>query len=361
MRPNIANLALVALTLLLGLLIAGAIATRHGTKSVPYSEFKDLVSTDKVDEVTFSGQSIVGKLKEPIEGAQQVAAMSIPEDDSLVRMLQEKQIAYGAVAEAGCSDGAMFGMAALFALSLWMFMGRQGQGGNGPGIATFGRSSARLAPVEGTGVTFKDVAGIDEAKEDLDEIVQFLKTPERFTRLGGKIPKGVLLIGPPGTGKTLLARAVAGEAGVPFFSISGSDFVEMFVGVGAARVRDLFKQATERAPPAVHRPPARSLRELPVAGKPATAARGKRRLGHGRLRSRRCGRRLMQGDVDGGRGGTGDGGERWARRRRRRRGQRYKHQHVAAAEPWHDPRPAWADVRLRQFLAEGRGRAGESS
>ena len=291
MRPNIANLALVALTLLLGLLIAGAIATRHGTKSVPYSEFKDLVSTDKVDEVTFSGQSIVGKLKEPIEGAQQVAAMSIPEDDSLVRMLQEKQIAYGAVAEAGCSDGAMFGMAALFALSLWMFMGRQGQGGNGPGIATFGRSSARLAPVEGTGVTFKDVAGIDEAKEDLDEIVQFLKTPERFTRLGGKIPKGVLLIGPPGTGKTLLARAVAGEAGVPFFSISGSDFVEMFVGVGAARVRDLFKQATERAPPAVHRPPARSLRELPVAGKPATAARGKRRLGHGRLRSRRGGRR----------------------------------------------------------------------
>jgi len=248
MRPNIANLALVALTLLLGLLIAGAIATKNGTKSVPYSEFKALVSTDKVDEVTFSGQSIVGKLKEPIEGAEQVTAMSIPEDDSLVRMLQEKQIAYGAVAEAGCSDGAMFGMAALFALSLWMFMGRQGQGGNGPGIATFGRSSARLAPVEGTGVTFKDVAGIDEAKEDLDEIVQFLKTPERFTRLGGKIPKGVLLIGPPGTGKTLLARAVAGEAGVPFFSISGSDFVEMFVGVGAARVRDLFKQATERAP-----------------------------------------------------------------------------------------------------------------
>ncbi len=248
MPRNIANFALVALTLLLGLLVAGAVAARHGTKSVQYSEFKQLVSTDKVKEVTFSGSSIVGTLKEPVEGATQVAALTIPEDDSLVKILQEKQIAYGAVSEAGCNDGVMFGMAALFALSLWMFIGRQGQGGNGPGVATFGRSSARLAPVEGTGVTFKDVAGIDEAKEDLDEIVQFLKTPERFTRLGGKIPKGVLLIGPPGTGKTLLARAVAGEAGVPFFSISGSDFVEMFVGVGAARVRDLFKQATERAP-----------------------------------------------------------------------------------------------------------------
>ena len=248
MPRNIANFALIALTLLLLLLVAGAVASRHGTKSVPYSEFKQMVSTDQVAEVTFSGESIVGKLKQPLEGASQIAALSIPEDDSLVTMLQEKQIAYGAVAEAGCSDGVMFGMAALVALSLWMLIGRQGQGGNGPGVATFGRSSARLAPVEGTGVTFKDVAGIDEAKEDLDEIVQFLKTPERFTRLGGKIPKGVLLIGPPGTGKTLLARAVAGEAGVPFFSISGSDFVEMFVGVGAARVRDLFKQATERAP-----------------------------------------------------------------------------------------------------------------
>ena len=156
MPRNIANFALVALTLLLGLLVAGAVAARHGTKSVQYSEFKQLVSTDKVKEVTFSGSSIVGTLKEPVEGATQVAALTIPEDDSLVKILQEKQIAYGAVSEAGCNDGVMFGMAALFALSLWMFIGRQGQGGNGPGVATFGRSSARLAPVEGTGVTFKD-------------------------------------------------------------------------------------------------------------------------------------------------------------------------------------------------------------
>jgi cell division protease FtsH len=115
-------------------------------------------------------------------------------------------------------------------------------------VATFGKSSAKLAPEEGTGVGFGDVAGVDEAIEELQEIVQFLRTPEKFTVLGGKIPKGVLLVGPPGTGKTLLARAVAGEAKVPFFSISGSDFVEMFVGVGAARVRDLFQKAAEHAP-----------------------------------------------------------------------------------------------------------------
>ncbi|MBL8618126.1 MAG: ATP-dependent zinc metalloprotease FtsH [Deltaproteobacteria bacterium] len=122
------------------------------------------------------------------------------------------------------------------------------EGGVPPGVATFGKSSAKLAPEDGTGVTFKDVAGVDEGIEELQEIVQFLRTPNRFTALGGKIPKGVLLVGPPGTGKTLLARAVAGEAGVPFFSISGSDFVEMFVGVGAARVRDLFQKAAEQAP-----------------------------------------------------------------------------------------------------------------
>src|SRR5690606_36530337 len=127
-----------------------------------------------------------------------------------------------------------------------MFVGRQGA--DARGVAAFGRSSASLVPEEGTGVTFDDVAGVDEAADELREVVAFLKTPEKFTSLGGRPPKGVLLVGPPGTGKTLLARAVAGEAGVPFFQISGSAFVEMFVGVGAARVRDLFKQAVEHAP-----------------------------------------------------------------------------------------------------------------
>jgi cell division protease FtsH len=175
-----------------------------------------------------------------------VHTVAVPGDDSLVKLLQSKNIPYGAEQSAGCAGGTLL-MALLMSMALWFILARPA-GGAPPGIATFGKSQAKLAPEEGIGVTFKDVAGIDEAEEELNEIVQFLKTPERFTRLGGKIPKGVLLVGPPGTGKTLLARAVAGEAGVPFFSISGSDFVEMFVGVGAARVRDLFKNAAERAP-----------------------------------------------------------------------------------------------------------------
>ena len=125
---------------------------------------------------------------------------------------------------------------------------RQMQGGGGRGAMSFGRSRARLLGEDQVKVTFADVAGVDEANEELQEIVAFLKDPKKFTRLGGRIPKGVLLMGPPGTGKTLLARSVAGEAGVPFFSISGSDFVEMFVGVGASRVRDLFEQGKKHAP-----------------------------------------------------------------------------------------------------------------
>jgi len=133
-------------------------------------------------------------------------------------------------------------------IGFWLFYMRQMQGGGKGGAMGFGKSKARLLTENQTKVTFGDVAGIDEAKEELEEIVEFLKDPSKFQRLGGKIPKGALLIGPPGTGKTLLARAVAGEAGVPFFTISGSDFVEMFVGVGASRVRDMFEQAKKNAP-----------------------------------------------------------------------------------------------------------------
>ena len=132
-------------------------------------------------------------------------------------------------------------------IGVWIFFMRQMQSGGGKAMS-FGKSRARLMGDHLAKVTFEDVAGIDEAKEELEEIVQFLKDPKKFTRLGGRIPKGVLLTGPPGTGKTLLARAIAGEAGVPFFSISGSDFVEMFVGVGASRVRDLFVQGKKNAP-----------------------------------------------------------------------------------------------------------------
>jgi len=138
----------------------------------------------------------------------------------------------------------LFGLIALF----WIFILRR-MGGPGQQVLNIGKNKATLIDqTEGSKITFSDVAGLDEAKEEVEEVVQFLKDPKRFTKLGGKLPKGVLLVGPPGTGKTLLAKAVAGEAGVPFFSLSGSDFVEMFVGVGAARVRDLFKQAKEKAP-----------------------------------------------------------------------------------------------------------------
>ncbi|HNC96378.1 MAG TPA: ATP-dependent zinc metalloprotease FtsH [Myxococcota bacterium] len=214
---------------------------------VPYSKFKDLVSSGQVSSVTFEGEQVTASMAGPDGQPKSVRTVAVPNDPSLVNMLQEKQITYGAVQSNGCGSATVFTSLLMFSLVAWFIMMRPGNGAP-PGVATFGKSQAKLAPEEGTGVTFKDVAGIDEAEEELNEIVQFLKQPDRFTRLGGKIPKGVLLVGPPGTGKTLLARAVAGEAGVPFYSISGSDFVEMFVGVGAARVRDLFKNAAERAP-----------------------------------------------------------------------------------------------------------------
>ena len=135
----------------------------------------------------------------------------------------------------------------LLLIGVWIFFMRQMQGG-ARGAMGFGKSKARLLTENKNRVTFEDVAGVDEAKSDLQEIVEFLRDPQKFQRLGGRIPRGALLVGPPGTGKTLLARAVAGEAGVPFFSISGSDFVEMFVGVGASRVRDLFEQAKQASP-----------------------------------------------------------------------------------------------------------------
>jgi cell division protease FtsH len=214
---------------------------------VPYSKFKDLVQSGQVSSVTFEGEQVTASMAGPDGQPKSVRTVAVPNDPSLVNMLQEKQITYGAVQSNGCGSATVFTSLLMFSLVAWFIMMRPGNGAP-PGVATFGKSQAKLAPEEGTGVTFKDVAGIDEAEEELNEIVQFLKQPDRFTRLGGKIPKGVLLVGPPGTGKTLLARAVAGEAGVPFYSISGSDFVEMFVGVGAARVRDLFKNAAERAP-----------------------------------------------------------------------------------------------------------------
>ena len=241
------------LVLLAALLAALLVASSMGQGStVAYSRFKEMVAGGELSEVTFDGPVVTGTRKpasgaSPTEPPEVIRAVTVPGDAGLVALLEQEGVPYGATAPPpSCAGGSLL-LSVMLATGLWMLLVRPTAGAP-PGIAAFGKSQARLVPEEGIGVTFKDVAGIEEAEEELQEIVQFLRTPERFTRLGGRIPKGVLLVGPPGTGKTLLARAVAGEAKVPFFSISGSDFVEMFVGVGAARVRDLFRQAAERAP-----------------------------------------------------------------------------------------------------------------
>ncbi|MFW5838279.1 MAG: ATP-dependent zinc metalloprotease FtsH, partial [Desulfovibrionaceae bacterium] len=212
-----------------------------------YSEFLQSVENGEVIAVKIQGQRITGLMVQ--DKRFQTYA---PDDPQLVDMLLKNKVQVTAEPQ---DDGGWYTLLLswfpmLLLIGVWIFFMRQmqGGGGGGRGAMSFGRSKAKLMTEETAKVTFEDVAGVDEAKEELSEIVEFLKEPKRYTRLGGRIPKGVLLVGSPGTGKTLLARAVAGEAGVPFFSISGSDFVEMFVGVGAARVRDLFIQGKKNAP-----------------------------------------------------------------------------------------------------------------
>ena len=213
-----------------------------------YSEFLSMVDSGAVAQVKIQGPKITG-VKSSGEAFQTYA----PDDPKMIETL----IAKGVEVKAEPPDESPWYLTLLLSwfpmillIGVWIFFMRQMQGGGsgGRGAMSFGRSKARLINEETTKVTFEDVAGVDEAKEELSEVVDFLREPRKFTRLGGRIPKGVLLVGSPGTGKTLLARAVAGEANVPFFSISGSDFVEMFVGVGASRVRDLFAQGKKNAP-----------------------------------------------------------------------------------------------------------------
>ena len=209
---------------------------------IPYSEFKESVAAGKVTEVAVSPQIIHGKLKED-----KVFHTIRIEDPDLLKNLAEHQVKVTGVIESTLFRDVLSWIVpiVLFFGVWWFLLRRMGQS---QGFMTVGQSKAKIYVEKEVKVTFADVAGVDEAKQELEEIIEFLKTPEKFRRLGGKIPKGILLVGPPGTGKTLLAKAVAGEAGVPFFSISGSEFVEMFVGVGAARVRDLFEQAKGKAP-----------------------------------------------------------------------------------------------------------------
>jgi len=217
---------------------------------VPYSEFEKLLSEGRVDEVVVSDSRITGKLKGN-ESGKKVAVANLVQPDVAER-LSKFGVSYTQVHESTfLRDILSWVLPALVFFGIWYLLVRRmagQQGGLGGGFMSIGKSRAKVYVEKKTGVTFGDVAGVDEAKGELQEVVEFLKDPKRYGRLGARVPKGVLLVGPPGTGKTMLARAVAGEAGVPFFSISGSEFVEMFVGVGAARVRDLFEQARQKAP-----------------------------------------------------------------------------------------------------------------
>ncbi|HSN90573.1 MAG TPA: ATP-dependent zinc metalloprotease FtsH [Anaeromyxobacteraceae bacterium] len=218
--------------------------------TIPYSQFQQLVREDKIARVTVSQDQLRGEFKEPIDGKKRFAAVRV--DPDMAKELDEHGVTYAGEFESGfLSQVLSFLFFAGLFLGIWVFLGRRmakQMGGPGGGLMAIGKSKAKVYVDTDVKVRFADVAGVDEAKAELEEVVSFLKDPGSYGRLGGRMPKGVLLVGPPGTGKTLLAKAVAGEASVPFFSISGSEFVEMFVGVGAARVRDLFEQARQKAP-----------------------------------------------------------------------------------------------------------------
>ena len=218
-------------------------------EQIPYSEFQQLVDEGNVSEIVVQGDVIRGEFKSDREGKKQFVTNQV--NAELAETLRDKDIVFSSRPENTFLPTLLSWLVpiSLFFL-VWIFLMRRmaGQLGSGGGLMSVGKSKAKVYVESDTGVSFDDVAGVDEAKAELAEIVEFLKAPEEYGRLGARMPKGVLLVGPPGTGKTLLTRAVAGEAGVPFFSISGSEFVEMFVGVGAARVRDLFEQARAQAP-----------------------------------------------------------------------------------------------------------------
>jgi len=246
LNPFYKNLALWIVITLMMIMLYNLFNQQHMAETnISYTEFLAMVDNERVSEVVIQGQQLF-----VTDVNQTRFKIYAPQDSDLIKILREKGVSINAKPE---SDSpwymsilvSWFPMIVL--IGVWIFFMRQMQSGGGKAMS-FGKSRARLQSDQSKKVTFEDVAGIDEAKEELGEIIEFLREPKKFTRLGGRIPKGVLLMGSPGTGKTLLARAIAGEADVPFFHISGSDFVEMFVGVGASRVRDLFVQGKKNAP-----------------------------------------------------------------------------------------------------------------
>jgi cell division protease FtsH len=226
------------------------ISTASQIAVIPYSEYQQLLKQGKVATVGISDRTLQGTLKEPLSGGQK-QFVTTRVDQETAQELEKYNVRFtGQIESTFLRDLLSWVMPVLLFFGLWWYIGKRTMegGGLGGGLMAIGKSKAKIYVESDTGVTFADVAGVDEAKDELREVVDFLKNPTDYGRLGGRMPKGVLLVGPPGTGKTLLAKAVAGEAKVPFFSISGSEFVEMFVGVGAARVRDLFQQAHQKAP-----------------------------------------------------------------------------------------------------------------
>ena len=242
---NLALWVVIAIVLVALYNLFGGMAGGGSAGDRPYSDFLKAIDAGEVTEVTIDGDNVTWK-----DGANQYTTTKPTDDPSLVQNLRAHNVKINVVAP-HTDNPILYALINWFPMLLligvWIFFMRQMQSGGGKAMG-FGKSRARLLTEKTGRVTFEDVAGIDEAKQELQEIVEFLKDPQKFQRLGGKIPKGCLLVGPPGTGKTLLARAIAGEANVPFFTISGSDFVEMFVGVGASRVRDMFEQGKKNAP-----------------------------------------------------------------------------------------------------------------
>lgn len=231
------------LVLLLHNMIASALLVRN----IPYSEFIAAVKDGKVSEIAISDSSIQGRMTSADGSEAGEMFRTIRVDPEISQLLEENNVKHSGRLESnflGTLLSWLIPIAIFF--GIWIFMMRRFQ--QQSGFMTIGKNKARIYVEDDVPIRFDDAAGVDEAKQELEEVIQFLKEPQRYTRVGGQIPRGTLLVGPPGTGKTLLAKAVAGESGVPFFSLSGSEFVEMFVGLGAARVRDLFKQAKEKAP-----------------------------------------------------------------------------------------------------------------
>ncbi|MGR3540750.1 MAG: ATP-dependent metallopeptidase FtsH/Yme1/Tma family protein, partial [Hasllibacter sp.] len=245
------NARSIAFWVVLGLLLVALFNMFSGgqgglnSRQIPYSDFIEAVDDGEVASVVLDGERV------EFRGTDGATYTTIsPGDDGLTDRLIDADIPIQArpQQQSGFAAILMTFLPFLLLIGVWIYFMNRMQGGGRGGAMGFGKSRAKLLTEKHGRVTFEDVAGIDEAKDELEEIVEFLRNPQKFSRLGGKIPKGALLVGPPGTGKTLLARAIAGEAGVPFFTISGSDFVEMFVGVGASRVRDMFEQAKKNAP-----------------------------------------------------------------------------------------------------------------